>query len=223
VLGNRPAGDDDPSRIVGFNRGKTVVPGKTKTMRSHFIARLRARCRACGFTLVELMVTLAIAAILAMIAVPSFRNLILSNRLTTSANAMVDALNTARMGAIKLNATTQFCSNNANSNNTDTLGAACGTTNAGAVYALPQGATAASLVRATSLNLDSQIKLSTIAAIRFSGRGFGYAATGTSDTPYNGGTVAIICSTALSSNNRRVVGMTAGSIITTTPATGSCP
>ncbi|TAM94142.1 MAG: prepilin-type N-terminal cleavage/methylation domain-containing protein [Rhodanobacteraceae bacterium] len=195
-------------------------------MPSDFVACLRARCRAGGFTLVELMVTIVIAAVLATIAVPSFRNLIQSNRLTTSANAMVDALNTARMGAIKLNATTQFCSNSATSNTNSTpdpLGAACGT-NAGAVYALPQGAATAGLVRATSLNLDSQIRLSgTIAAIRFSGRGFGYAATGTSDTPYNGGTVAVVCSTALSSNNRRVVSMNAGSIITTTTTTGSCP
>ena len=223
MLGNRPAGDDDPSRIVGFNRGKTVVPGKTKTMRSHFIARLRARCRACGFTLVELMVTLAIAAILAMIAVPSFRNLILSNRLTTSANAMVDALNTARMDAIKLNATTQFCGSTANGSGP--LATSCGAATAlGAVVAFPQGATSTSVVRASSLNLDSQIKLSgSIAAIRFSGQGFGYAATGTSDVPFNGPTVAIVCSPALSSNNRRVVSMTGGTIISTTTTTGSCP
>lgn len=191
-------------------------------MHNRFIARLRARCRARGFTLVELMVTLAVAAILAMIAVPSFRNLIQSNRLTTSANAMVDALNTARMSAIKLNATTQFCGNA--SNGSDVLGTACGTTNTGAIYALPQSATSATLVRSSSLNLDSQIRLSgTVAAIRFSGQGFGYAATGSASTPYNSGTVAIVCSSALSSNNRRVLSMTAGSIITTTTTTGSCP
>ena len=200
-----------------------MVRGKIQTMPSDFVARLHARCRAGGFTLVELMVTIAVAAVLAAIAVPSFRNLILSNRLSTAANAMVDALNTARMDAIKLNATTQFCSNDPTSNNSDTLGAACGT-NSGAVYALPQRAATAGLVRATGLNLDSQVRLSgTIAAIRFSGQGFGYAATGTSDTPYNGGTVAVVCSPALSSNNRRVVSMTAGSIISTSPATGSCP
>lgn len=193
-------------------------------MRNRFIARLRARCRACGFTLVELMVTIAIAAILAMIAVPSFQRIILSNRLTTAANAMVNALNTARMDAIKLNATTQFCSNNATSNNSsDALGAAC-RTSAGAVAAFPQGAASASVVRASGLNLDSQIKLSgTVVAIRFSGQGFGYAATGTSSTPYSGGTVAIVCSPSLSSNNRRVVGMTGGSIISTTTTSGSCP
>ena len=197
--------------------------GKQQIMRIQFVSRLRARCRACGFTLVELMVTLAIAAILAMIAVPSFRNLILSNRLTTSANAIVDALNTARMDAIKLNATTQFCGSTSALNNTDTLGAACGT-NTGAIYALPQSAASAAPVRASSLNLDSQIKFSgTVAAIRFSGQGFGYAATGTSNTPYSGGTVAIVCSPALSSNNRRVVSMTGGTIISTTTATGSCP
>lgn len=192
-------------------------------MRSHFITRLRARCRACGFTLVELMVTLAVAAVLAMIAVPSFRNLILSNRLTTNANAMVNALNTARMDAIKLNASTQVCSNTAATNNTDPLGSACGTST-GAIYALPQSAATATLVQASSLNLDSQVRLSgTVAAIRFSGQGFGYAATGTPSTPYSGGTVAIVCSSVLSSNNRRVVSMTAGSVITTTTTTGSCP
>lgn len=193
-------------------------------MRIRFVSRLRARRCARGFTLVELMVTIAVAAVLAMIAVPSFRNLILSNRLTTAANAMVDALNTARMGAIKLNATTQFCGSTSALNNTDTLGAACGT-NTGAVYALPQSAASAAPVRASSLNLDSQIRISgTVAAIRFSGQGFGYAATGTSSTPFNGpGAVATICSPTLSSNNRRVVNMTAGSIITITTTTGSCP
>ena len=199
-----------------------MVPGNNQTMLSDFVTRLRARCRARGFTLVELMITIAIAAILAMIAVPSFQRIILSNRLTTAANALTNSLNLARLDAIKLNSTTQVCSNNATSNNSDTLGAACGT-NTGAIYALPQSG-APVLVRTSSLNLDSQIQLSgTVAAIRFSGQGFGYSATGTASTPYNGGTVAIVCSSALSSSNRRVVSLTAGSIITTATTTGSCP
>ncbi|MBV8157618.1 MAG: prepilin-type N-terminal cleavage/methylation domain-containing protein, partial [Dyella sp.] len=50
---------------------------------SRSIPAVGAPCRARGFTLVELMITLAVAAILTMIAVPSFSNMINANRLTT--------------------------------------------------------------------------------------------------------------------------------------------
>jgi len=54
-----------------------------------------------GFTLIELMVTISVAAILLVIAVPNFRTFVLNNRITGQANDMMTALNYARSEAIK--------------------------------------------------------------------------------------------------------------------------
>jgi type IV fimbrial biogenesis protein FimT len=54
-----------------------------------------------GFTLIELMITISIAAILMAIAIPSFNSTIRSTRLTTYANELITSLNLARSEAIK--------------------------------------------------------------------------------------------------------------------------
>jgi type IV fimbrial biogenesis protein FimT len=54
-----------------------------------------------GFTLIELMVTILLLAILLGFAVPSFRSLIQNNRLTTHANDFITSMNYARSEAVK--------------------------------------------------------------------------------------------------------------------------
>jgi type IV fimbrial biogenesis protein FimT len=69
-------------------------------------ARLR---RGTGFTLLELMVVVALVAILAAIGYPGVSALINGNRLGGSANEMVATLQFARMEAIRLNRTVTVC------------------------------------------------------------------------------------------------------------------
>ncbi|MDQ1315218.1 MAG: type fimbrial biosis protein FimT [Pseudomonadota bacterium] len=62
-----------------------------------------------GFTLVELMVTIVITAILAGIAMPSATEMMLSGKLTMIVNSMVSSVQLARSEAIKRNARVTLC------------------------------------------------------------------------------------------------------------------
>jgi type IV fimbrial biogenesis protein FimT len=63
-----------------------------------------------GFTLIELMMALAIGGILLTLAVPSFNATMRSNRLTSYANNLVTAFNLARSEAIERRSTITVCS-----------------------------------------------------------------------------------------------------------------
>jgi len=54
-----------------------------------------------GFTIIELMITIIVAATLLVIGVPSMRSMILNNRLTTQANTFIGDLSLARLESIK--------------------------------------------------------------------------------------------------------------------------
>ncbi len=62
-----------------------------------------------GFTLIEMLVTLALGAIVVTLAAPNLRGLVASNRSATGANALVGALNLARSAAVKRSLPVSIC------------------------------------------------------------------------------------------------------------------
>lgn len=62
-----------------------------------------------GFTLMELMLTISILAVLTALAVPSFTALSNRNRLTSQANDLLAEIQFARAEAIRANARVTFC------------------------------------------------------------------------------------------------------------------
>ncbi|MEO8223281.1 MAG: GspH/FimT family pseudopilin [Gammaproteobacteria bacterium] len=65
--------------------------------------------RASGYTALELLVTLAVGALLLTLAVPSFIDLVLDTRLTTTVNRVVHGMHVARHEALKTGADVVLC------------------------------------------------------------------------------------------------------------------
>lgn len=161
-----------------------------------------------GFTLVELMITIAVAAILMALATPSFTSLINSNRLTSAANEMVAVLQTARMEAVRLNTAVRVCSG-------------CdGEVNSVVVFVDANGdnlASADEVLRTSTFNPN--IKRSGGEDLVFHADGFGRAAANP-----NGALAAeefsFCIETTRPVENKRVVSIGSGSRISTTKAEG---
>lgn len=182
------------------------------------------RSVSTGFTLVELLITILVTAVLVAMAVPGFERIMASSRLTGTANSIVGALNTARMDAVKHNGTTQFCSDDGHANGDGTLGTACGS-GIGAVVALvtSNGAAAATTVLGPlTINTGRQQLSGHAAAIQFAPSGLGHA-IGTT-LPFTG-QIADIANDAAGANTHRLVCMTTGSILRVIETDGgvACP
>lgn len=65
--------------------------------------KILGRLRKVGFTLVELLVTIAVAAILLTLAVPSLTELIKNNQITSQNNELVAMLNFAKSQSVRRN------------------------------------------------------------------------------------------------------------------------
>jgi type IV fimbrial biogenesis protein FimT len=137
---------------------------------------IRMPSRLRGFSLVELMVTITVMAILLAIAVPSFREVIHRNRVSSASNALLASLAYARTEAITRGQMVSMCPSSD--------GSAC--TSSGTafdpgwiVYTYPAGAASANqayaapsiLLRANGAQAGVSIQSSASAVITFGQQG----------------------------------------------------
>lgn len=75
----------------------------------NFASGALGKSKEQGFTLIELMISIALLAILLGLAAPSYRSFITSNRLTAQANELVGDLSLARNEAASRSRNVQVC------------------------------------------------------------------------------------------------------------------
>ena len=68
--------------------------------------------RLAGFTIIELMITLALVAVILTVGVPAFKGLMERNRLTANINSFVSSLALARSEAVKRKQRVVVCASN---------------------------------------------------------------------------------------------------------------
>jgi type IV fimbrial biogenesis protein FimT len=138
--------------------------------------------RASGFTLMELLMTIAIAAIVAMIGIPSFRYVTNSNRIAGEVNGLLGDLQFARAEAIKEGQNVTVC--------VSAAGASCDGTSTWQsgwmLYSNPTGTTtpiATSILRIQTKfsSTDTFVAFPATSAITFNREGYavGIAGAGT--------------------------------------------
>jgi type IV fimbrial biogenesis protein FimT len=183
---------------------------------------MRNVSRDRGFTLVELMVTVFIAALLFGIAIPSFRSIMANNRLVTQTNEMVGALQIARSEAITRNTTVMFCRTAAAA---DTACAGGTATSSWLFWIVRYGAGANPVIRSAAIptygggmKITSNFSNNTVV---FSSDGLARNGTATGAL-LTATELLTVCSSTITTENRRVIMPGSGSRLSTTKATGTC-
>ncbi len=166
-----------------------------------------------GFSLVELMVAVAIVVIIGGIAAPSFVNLIRSNRVTSAGNELVALMQVARAGAISNRATATLCPS--------TNGSTCAATTGNRWIAIVTKAGVPNVLRDSTLSSGVTVTASPNLSgagnkLTFTPNGFSAAGANTS------GTVGV-CVGTLSGQNDIDVSASVGRISTARrAATSAC-
>lgn len=95
--------------MLTVRREKATAESWAVDRGSGIFGKVRDMNRQRGFTLMELIITVAIAAIVLAVGVPSFQGMMRNNRAATQANEMIAALNLARSEAAKRGSRVSLC------------------------------------------------------------------------------------------------------------------
>jgi len=175
---------------------------------------IRALRAQAGFTLVELMFVVVLVATLTAIAIPSFRSMIVNNRLTTQANDFIGAINFARSEAISHNTTATFCRAGS-----ETATTCAGSSGAWGFWIVRDSA--GTVLRRGVINVyGGAIALSSTLvndSVAFSSDGMART---------NGALITdrsfVVCADNISDNNIRTITIGAGSRMSTVKSSGGC-
>ena len=86
-----------------------TAPCGTASTRFEGLSCAALRSQSLGFTLIELMMVILVSAILAMIAIPSFQELLAKSRVNGSVNLLTTSFDLARSEALSKNRVTVLC------------------------------------------------------------------------------------------------------------------
>ena len=160
--------------------------------------------RNAGFSLVELAVVVAVMAIIMAIGLPSLRDVIANNRLSSTTNEVLSLMQLAKIESIRRNVTVDVCAANA-------LGTACdGAGNWSRIIVVANSATPAVVREFQASNrvvirVNTNISASTGGRIRFRPEGFAWRGTPTTARLVNGRIQVCTPAPGPTSNARNIV------------------
>lgn len=173
-----------------------------------------------GVTLIELLIGIAVAAILLTIVAPSFNTVIKNNRLATGANQVVSHLSLARSEAIKRGTFVSVCK----SSNQTTCSNSANWEDGWIVFVDEDGDRTIDAGTDTIIRTHQGLPRNTLRGTTnlansacFSSRGFARGCTGPSD-----GTLRL-CDDRNDTNNARSIAISTTGRVTVTRTTTSCP
>ena len=163
----------------------------------------KLKSRQLGFSLLELMVTVAVLAVVAGVAAPNFRDMMQRSQLTASSNEMLAVFQSARMEALRTNSRVDVCPS--------TNGSSCGGANWKRVIVVSRKNSTNTVLRDVSIGAAniSILPSNSISSHRVWYLPDGFVRMGNNGTPVQIGSLGF-CASALTGENARNIRLNMG-------------